>query len=61
MIAIFASIIHKHDEIQQTLKICQQHKQIIYAFCCLKIPEGQDGAIFPTQGNGALYENPFIE
>ena len=62
MIAIFASIIHKHDQIQRTLKKFANNTNKQFAhFCCLKIPEGQDGAIFPAQGNGVLYENSFIE
>ena len=47
MSAIFASIIHKHDEIQRTLKIWKekQYVQTNYALSC-EIPDGQAGAVF---------------
>ena len=61
MIAIFASIIHKHDQIQRTLKKFANNTNKQFAhFCCLKIPEGQDEAIFPAQGNGVFIKTPLL-
>ena len=45
--AIFASIIHEHDEIQQTLKIWKenQYEQRNYALSC-EIPDRQYRVLF---------------